>query len=490
MDTAASSQGSSTPRHETAIAAAVIMLVAILTRMSTYGHPDLYVDETFYFATGLETLHGAVPFVDVWDRKPPGHFLLFTLIAAISDWYVTYQLVATAFAAGTGFVIYRMARLFASRAGAMMGAVTYLMAICLFNGFGGQSAVFYNLFIALSASLVISSAHGIEGMRAFRMIALAMLLAGVAISIKTTALFEAVFFGLFAAVILARRSGFNRAALGRILVWAALGALPTLAFAAWYCAKGYWDAYWVAMVDSNLRKPVDADGLWQRAGVLAAILAPFALAALLGLRRIRGVQRAFFAGWIIAAIIGFISVPAFYLHYALPLLVPFCLIGAAFFEQRPFGVLLFGLIAIATIKFYNFTDFAGTRHAERAMDQLVGAVKASKDGGPLLIFDGPPLLYPLSGSKFPGPLPFPNHLHQLSERNVSQFDTLAEVKRLLALRPGVIVDRNTAPTNHVTTNLVRAYEHAHCRRVASVAIEKDTQLYVEVWGHCREDKAN
>jgi hypothetical protein len=48
-----------------------------------------------------------------------------------------------------------------------------------------------------------------------------------------------------------------------------------------------------------------------------------------------------------------------------------------------------------------------------------------------------------------------------------------------------VAPRNTVPTNRVTTSMVRDYERAHCRKVASVAIERNTELYVEVWGHCR-----
>lgn len=488
---AVESQGSGTvirpfTVREGALAALSLLLVAVVTRMSTFGHPDLYVDETFYFAAGIETLRGAVPFVDVWDRKPPGHFLLFTLVAAISDWYVTYQIVATAFAGATAWVVYRTARLFASPAGAAMGAVTYLMAICLFNGHGGQSAVFYNLFIALSAFLVVLATNEGSTVKASYSVASAMMLAGIAITIKTTAVFEAAFFGLFAAGMLVRQSGINLPTLGRIAMWMALGLLPTLLFAAWYFAKGYWDEYWVAMVSSNLRKPVDANGLGERAAMLTAIIVPYALSAMFALMRLRGRHLAFFGGWTVAAVIGFLSVPAFYLHYALPLLVPLCVLASAFFPRRPFGILLFGLIAIATAKFYDFTDVAGSRHAEQAMARLATAVEQSKGDGALIVFDGPPLLYPLSNSPFPTPLAFPNHLHQLSERNVSHIDTVAEVKRLLAARPGVIVDRTTVPTDPVTTRLVRSYAREHCRKVASVAIERNTELYVEVWGHCRQ----
>jgi hypothetical protein len=491
MDRAANISSVRTPSRgpswrELAWVIPVLLAVTAFTRMATFGHPDLYVDEAFYFAAGVETLHGAIPYVDVWDRKPPGHFLLYALIAAISDWYPVYQIAAGLFAAATATVIHAAARGFATRSGALMGAILYLLSICLFNGHGGQSAVFYNLFVAASGALVFASLGSFDSAKGGRMLALAMLLAGIAISIKTTAVFEAVFFGLFAATKQFRLSGMSRATLVRIAIWAGLGALPTLLFTAWYAAHGYWDEYWTAMVLSNLRKHDYEIGGLRRFLVLAGMLLPFALAAIFALARMAGERRTFLAGWLVAAFIGFVSVPAFYLHYALPLLVPLCITGAGFYERKPFGITLFGLLMFMNLKFFPYFDFAATRYAQGSMDKLVAAVESGKGDGPLLVFDGPPLLYTLTGSRFPTPLAFPNHLHQEAERNVSHIDTLAEVKRILAERPGAIVDRTTSPTNKATTRLVRAYEKSHCTEIAAVPMVEGWNVKVKVYGNCRE----
>lgn len=479
----------STPRgaswRELAWVIPVLLAVTVFTRMATFGHPDLYVDEAFYFAAGVETLHGAIPYVDVWDRKPPGHFLLYALIAAISDWYPVYQIVAGLFAAATATVIHATARGFATRSGALMGSVLYLLTICLFNGHGGQSAVFYNLFIAASGALVFAALGSFDRAGSGRALALAMLLAGIAISIKTTAVFEAVFFGLFAAAKQLRMSGLCRATFKRLAIWIALGALPTLLFAAWYATHGYWNEYWTAMVLSNLRKHDYESGALRRFLVLAGMLLPFAIAAIIALMKMAGERRAFLAGWLVAAFVGFISVPAFYLHYALPLLVPLCIAGAGFFERKPFGITLFGLLVFMNLKFFPYFDFAATRYARQSMDKLVAAVESGKGDGPLLVFDGPPLLYTLTGSRFPTPLAFPNHLHQEAEDNVSHIDTLAEVRRILAERPSVIVDRTTRPTNHATTRLVRDYERRHCTEIAAIPMVEGWDVKVVVYGHCR-----
>ena len=225
------------------IALAGFLLLAFLSRAATFGHPDLYVDETFYFAAGVEMLHGAIPFVDIWDRKPPGHFLLFAGIAAISDQFVTYQIVAAIFAGATAFVICRAARHLCGALAAGFGGATYLFSIYAFNGYGGQSAVFYNLFVALAALLLLTSLSRMEERGTALRIGMAMLCAGLAVAIKTSAVFEAAFFGLFAAATQIRARMPLSVTIRRIMVWALLALLPSAAFALWYFLHGYWDEY-------------------------------------------------------------------------------------------------------------------------------------------------------------------------------------------------------------------------------------------------------
>ena len=463
----------------------MLTLLAIVTRMATYGHPDLHVDEAFYFAAGVEVAQGAVPFVDVWDRKPPGHFMLFAALAMISNCFVTYQIAATLFAAATAIAIYTIARRLVSPWQASLGGVIYLLSICLFHGQGGQSPIFYNLFMASAAAALLAASTALNRRRGQALVAAAMLLAGIAITIKTTAVFEAIWFGIFAALLQVRSSGLGAVSLRRIIGWIVLGALPTLLFAAWYAASGYWDEYWTAMVLSNLRKPVEETGNLSRLAILVMMLLPLLAASSVAMVRIAGLEKGFFAGWLAAAVIGFVSVPAFYLHYTLPLLVPLCALTPVALGLPRLGATLLGTAAVTPALFYSFFDFADTRKAQAAMTVLLEAVERSEGDGPVLIYHGPPLLYTLSGTKFPTALAFPNHLHSAAERNVSHIDTLSEVRRLLALDPATIIDRKTAATNTQTAALVRSYARENCRVLASEPMMKGWDIEVVVHGDCK-----
>lgn len=56
---------------------AFLLVAAIALRASTFCDPFVNADEQFYLVVGDRMLHGLLPYVDIWDRKPIGLFLLY-----------------------------------------------------------------------------------------------------------------------------------------------------------------------------------------------------------------------------------------------------------------------------------------------------------------------------------------------------------------------------------------------------------------------------
>src|SRR3954463_7872291 len=77
-------------------AALLLALLAVVTRLQLFGDPIAGSDEGFYLLVGDRMLHGALPYVDIWDRKPFGLFLLFAGMRMLGgDGVLAYKLVAT-----------------------------------------------------------------------------------------------------------------------------------------------------------------------------------------------------------------------------------------------------------------------------------------------------------------------------------------------------------------------------------------------------------
>src|SRR3569623_982326 len=60
--------------------AALLLLVALAARCVDFGNPVIHVDEQYYLLVGDRLLHGALTYVDIWDRKPIGLFAIFAEI--------------------------------------------------------------------------------------------------------------------------------------------------------------------------------------------------------------------------------------------------------------------------------------------------------------------------------------------------------------------------------------------------------------------------
>lgn len=465
----------------------LMLLVGLVTRASVFGDLSYFSDELFYFLAGqrmhADGIHGGLlPYVDVWDRKGPALFLTYYLIAGISRSVWAYQIAAWLFASATAYVIARIALRFTGVQGALAAGSVYLLSLALFGGAGGQSPVFYNLWMALAALLVLRGA--------WREMLAAMALAGLAIAYKQSAVPEALFLGL-AALWRLRQDGATGAELiRRGLLLGIAGALPFALFALFYAAAGHFDAFWQAMVTSNLRKAYNPVGdHWVRIGALAKLSSPLLLGAIAGLALAeRRTPRAFIGGWIAAALLGFVLVPNFYEHYLLPVLVPLSVASAALFNRGAVGL---GAAAAATLVFAaNSPMFAFAKRAEAraAMEGIAADIRARNPRPRLFVYEGPVWLYAMLDSYPPSPLLNNFHLYFPPEEGVSQFDAAAEVQRNLAWQPDVIVTySNWEPweENARTAPLVRGYVAEQCRHWFTRDYHENYRSYrIDVWGDC------
>jgi hypothetical protein len=471
------------------LVALAFLLVGLALRLWTFGNTNLFVDDEFYVLVGQRMHEGALPYVDIWDRKPLGLFLLSYAVAAVSPTMLAWQIAAWLFAAATAFAIYRIVREWADRQGALLAGLSYLVLLGPLDGYGGQSPVFYNLLVATAALLIVRErgrlAQGAAGPR----VTMAMTLCGLAIGIKQTAMFESAFFGLYVAHAL-HRAGVPAGQIARkALGYIALGAAPMLVFAAFYAVIGHWSEFWHAMVTSNFSKGLpEARNVWWQLEGIGMRLIPVAATALFGLTRAEPGVRRFLLGWLAAALIGFLAVPHFFMHYSLPALVPLS-VTAGLALQGSLGRIAFVAGAVWSLVWYNPADFAWRDKSIASMDAMTAAVRGGDDGGGLFIYDGPPYLYSLAREPLVSPLTFPDHVNHLGERNVSHIATDPEVDRILANRPSVVAlsyePRNKPPNPHAWA-AVRGYVAAHCRERTTVnSYAMKLTFPITIYGRCR-----
>ena len=418
----------------------------------------IHVDEQYYLLVGDRMLRGAVPYVDLWDRKPVGLFLIYAAMRLLpGDGILAYQIVATLFAAATAMLVAKGARMLgAGRLAALGAGLAYLVWLPLLSGRGGQSPVFYNLFMTGAALLTLR----LPGLATRRAIvangAAACLLAGLAIQTKYTPFVEGAFFGIVHLRYL-RRAGARWGIVPAALLWIALGVLPTALVVADFAmrSRAVFDLFWFSNFGSvQLRRGYPAAKIVGRLSGTWAQLAPLVLCAAVTTRRVRTPEMRIALGWLAAGLVGYVMIGAFFDHYALPLVAPLAILAAPAFARRPrvmAAVIAAGMAVLVAKAVLRPNDAAGAR--------ALGRVVAANDaGGCPYVFAGDSVTYLLAHACTPTAYAFPSMLAYAPEQGASGVDEAAEVRRIMAKRPPVVVTLAAplAPWNPDTHAIVAA----------------------------------
>jgi hypothetical protein len=458
----------------------IAMACAFALRSWQFGNPAIQIDEQFYLVAGERLLQGAVPFVDIWDRKPVGIFLLYAAIRLFGgEGIVEYQVAATLFAGLTAFLISMIALRFANARGAAFAGCAYLAWLLVFDGSGGQTPVFYNAFVAGAALLILHAvAPGIGRRKMLALGAAAMLLAGLALQIKYTVVFEAIFFGCALLQRWPRDAAGARSLPLAAALWIVCALLPTLAVWGWYAAHGYNQAF----VYANFLSIFDRVGwpvgkLIERLAKITGLASPLLLCAWLESVTARGEgdaarqTRRFALAWLSAALGGVLVFGTFYTHYFLPVLVPLSVASANLLADRTAGVTVVVLGRHRRLSLAAFVALTAPicialslpkQLKDRGKRADIHAVADAIDRhrtGCMLVFDGDPILYHLTNACLVTSRIFPNHLNDAIEDGATGIDIQAELRRILHVeRPDIIVatDRPNPRYNAATLRLLHA----------------------------------
>lgn len=442
----------------------ILLCVAIAARALTFGNPIVHVDEQFYYMVARAMWSGAVPFVDLWDRKPVGLFLLYMPAAAFPGvgGIVAYQTMALVSTVATAWIVARFADAAGWRNGALLAGITYILWLNLLSGAGGQSPVFYNLPMAAAAMLVArQSARGRNRLRGYA----AMALVGIALQIKYSVVFEGIFFGIWL-LWKDRRHGhdaISTAVYGTALVMLAL--LPTAAAMLFYAHIDALDAFifanFVAIFKRGANPPLEMLG---NLGTLTLILSPLVCMGLAAWRHRHDGEPpvgTFLLLWLLSSVFGVLIFGTWYDHYGLPVVTPAAassawFLGAAKWRGRAVPIILLIVALAGQIKIVMDRKNRGSPAEFARLTETVG-----HGPGCLYLYSGNSMLYTTTGRCWVTPYTFPSFLTRPREAGAMGVDQLSEIRRILAQRPEVIV---MAPRYYSETEQARALVTTAIRR--------------------------
>lgn len=424
----------------------ILLFVALAARAITFGNPILHVDEEFYFTAARLMTQGAVPFVDVWDRKPIGLFLLYAPAGALGYpagiW--AYQALALACLVATALLIARLADRAGWRSGATAAGIAVILWPDLLDGQGGQAPIFYNLLMVGAAALVAPRDVEPPAERRFAAGIAAMALVGITLQLKYSAVFEGLFLGLW---LLWRewRLGTRPPRIAIIAIpLAGVALLPTVAAWAVYARMGHGETWLYANFGSILDRRADPlSSQLANLAILVLILSPLAAMAVLARRHRPAAQphRAvadFLFAWAAVATVGVVIFGSWFNHYGLPLIPPLaaCAAGVLGAHRRL-------AVVVLTLVFVGGQATLIVKRFERGTPAQIAAIASTIGRGPgcLHVYSGTTMLYSMTGRCPVTRWIFPSHLTRDRERGAVGADPQGELTRILAARPEWVVMR-------------------------------------------------
>jgi len=466
-----------------------LLAVALITRGGRLGDPAIHVDEQYYLLVADRMWHGALPYVDIWDRKPILLFLIYAALRPLSpDGIVAYQIGALLFATATAFMIFLIAQRFANPRGAFLAGVGYLLYLPVLSGVGGQSPVFYNLFMAIGAWEIIRAGEAPDPAAVWRLGLRSMLWVGLAIQVKYTAAIEGVAFGLWLIVLLTRHNSAPKRIAACAAVWVLAALTPTLVATGFYALMGHGQEFLHANFISMFQRQPDGFSnvriLRPSAAKLAALFPVMMPSiALLMRRKTMTGPLPFLLLWTAFAVADFFALGIYLDHYALPLLVPAMLICAPALGTAIGGATGIALFTLFFVWVTGFPVVDWKEFNESRISAMVEAAQPYAARGCIYLNDGPTIVYLLTHSCLPTRYAFPSHLNALAEASTT--DATRNMAELLALRPSAIFVANRPllfqPRNLVTAamldaSLVRDYQLV--ATLPDISPERQQILYV------------
>ncbi|WP_336980185.1 hypothetical protein [Altererythrobacter fulvus] len=458
----------------------LLLAVTLATRAPYLGNPAPSFDEQLYNLIGQQMLHGALPYVDLWDRKPIGLFLIFAFSAWFGDLtglgqVMGYQVVAMLFTLAGTMLTWRLAAREGTRMAALAAGIAYPVFMGYYGSFAGQSEAFYVPLMLAMLALVEAGSRKAGIGAASRYFGMAMLIGGLALQIKYTVAPQCAFLGLAALWQLHRKGARLPRLIPTALTFGLLGLLPTAMAGLFYALAGYWDEFLFANFISIFDR--GSTGQWFPKSLLPfflvlampAIAGPIALAI--------GRQRPTPAyllrtGWAASCVASLFMGSTIYAYYFAALVPAAALMAMPLFSRLGRWPLA-ALIVLQLVNYHLPDRFAQSRADRAALARIARLAAPHVDDREhcLYVFDGPSALYRATSSCLPSRFIYPDHLNNALEAHALGIDTAREVRRILARKPGAIITANRAVTipNQRTVAIVRATLAREYHPVASVA---------------------
>lgn len=338
----------------------LFLLLATAMRFFSYRMSVIDWDESTYLLIARALLNGKELYVDAWDPKPPGIFLLFAVFESLfSNGILGVRLGATVSVAGTAYFLVRIAQHFRSEKNwsGLLPGLLYLTCISFQSfsfglgrtyGLEANTELFFLFFTALAIFQYL------KAQERPLLVFLSGITIGIAFEIKYFVLFDMLALGLL--VLLMQWEKHKHGGIGAILKHSLNILLPLmtgcvlpflLVLGYFYFLTDNFDAFYEVTFEIpgryvNKLNPIRLLRFLGDFFYLTSTTSFFLVAGIiLWLRKrpkLNRVYVAFLVGWLILDLTAASLPGKYFIHYIYQAFPPLCLLVAYFYSQDAFKV--------------------------------------------------------------------------------------------------------------------------------------------------------
>jgi 4-amino-4-deoxy-L-arabinose transferase-like glycosyltransferase len=476
-----------------------IILVCIL-RISTFFQSVIDWDESVYLLMSKSMLDGNLPYVQVWDHKPPGIYLLFSLSQIVfGQSVISIRILTCIFVSISCLFLYKSGNVINpdNNQNGLLAGILYAFFSLNNGGLSANTELFFTFFNILAFYIVFITLFSSKNeliFHKFRFFIIGLVM-GISLHIKYLVIFD------FLAIFLIITSFYylkssNRKWIGLTKIFLCLltGAfIPFLLFMLYFLKSGYLNEYIYANFIANkiysaetqfsiryfseviLSQSVQNHPLW-----LCLFLTPFCLYFLVPRKSEESYKFYFLLIWFFMAFIGTCATKKFYPHYFLQVLPPLCLISSYMVitlldtvNLKPiklsFALILIFLFPLllssskplkASMQFINKKYVQNSDYWQDTPTLVSNYIKSRiREDDYIYMADYQPIVYYLTNSKIPTKYVLPNWFIKKEFSRFTGINLADELSNILAKEPAYIVIKNSDKLNENNEFYIRIKNH-------------------------------
>ncbi len=438
-------------RNHWSVFAFFVLLVVVL-RFSSFFESVIDSDESLYLLMAQSWLNGQPPYTEIWDNKPLGIYILFSLaLIVFGKVVISIRILACIAIISTSYLLYRLGNIIGKNGIGFLSGTLYAFNSLGNGGMASNTEIFFTPFVTLAFYLLLSKRISPSRLPAkinFRLLVIGLLL-GIGFEIKYVVIFEFITVLLIVGTSLYfQKNNSKYFSILQSYIWLSLGfILPLSLISLYFVFNGHFDLYFYANFIANKARTID--NAFSFAALIKAILnqvkdnfllwsclllTPLYLSLNRGIDSEERSKITVFIAWFFGSLLGICYVfrGEFWPHYFLQLTPSLCLLSSylitrlIFTDKNTSSVnQYFLLILILLVPFLHYAKYSFKRSANIIYFRQVKGINNWGDNPAAIgeyikkrinrndyiyVVDYEPIIYVLAQAKIPTRYAYPAFL--------------------------------------------------------------------------------